>query len=54
VGLICIVWLENYKGWDIGIGMCAILTLIGVLVVAAGIPFYRNQVPEGSPLTRML
>jgi solute carrier family 15 (peptide/histidine transporter), member 3/4 len=54
MGLICIVWLENYKGWGIGIGMCAILTLLGVLVVAAGIPFYRNQVHKGSPLTRML
>ncbi|KAK3144404.1 hypothetical protein QOZ80_4AG0312650 [Eleusine coracana subsp. coracana] len=54
VGLIFIVWLENYKGWDIGLAVCAILTLLGLLVVAAGLPFYRNQVPEGSPLTRML
>uniref|UniRef100_A0ACD5UBM4 Uncharacterized protein n=1 Tax=Avena sativa TaxID=4498 RepID=A0ACD5UBM4_AVESA len=54
IGLIFIVWLENYKGWDIGLGVCAILILLGLLVVAAGIPFYRNQVPEGSPLTRIL
>ncbi|KAM0877957.1 hypothetical protein ACQ4PT_035154 [Festuca glaucescens] len=54
VGLIFIVWLENYKGWDIGLGVCAILILLGLLVVAAGLPFYRNQVPEGSPLTRIL
>jgi len=54
VGLILIVWLETYKGWDIGLGLCAILVLLGLIVVAAGLPFYRNQVPEGSPLTRIL
>ncbi|XP_047067048.1 protein NRT1/ PTR FAMILY 4.5-like [Lolium rigidum] len=54
IGLIFIVWLENYKGWDIGLGVCAILILFGLLIVAAGLPFYRNQVPEGSPLTRIL
>ena len=54
VGLIFIVWLENYKGWDIGFGVCAILILLGLLVVSAGLPFYRNQIPEGSPLTRIL
>ncbi|GJN08186.1 hypothetical protein PR202_ga26080 [Eleusine coracana subsp. coracana] len=54
LGLILIVWLENYKGWDIGLGFCSILILLGLLVFAAGLPFYRNQVPEGSPLTRIL
>ncbi|CAM0904040.1 unnamed protein product [Alopecurus aequalis] len=54
VGLILIVWLQKYKGWDIGLGLCAILILLGLLVVAAGLPFYRNQIPEGSPLTRIL
>lgn len=54
IGLILIVWLENDKGWDIGFGLCAILILLGLLVVAVGLPFYRNQIPEGSPLTRML
>ncbi|KAI4968543.1 hypothetical protein ZWY2020_045873 [Hordeum vulgare] len=54
IGLIFIVWLENYKGWDIGFGVCAILILLGLLVVAAGLPFYRNQVPKGSPLTPIL
>ncbi|KAL6652478.1 hypothetical protein ACP70R_011403 [Stipagrostis hirtigluma subsp. patula] len=54
VGLIFTVWLENYKGWDIGLGFCAILILLGLLGVVAGLPFYRNKVPEGSPLTRML
>ncbi|KAF8703542.1 hypothetical protein HU200_032356 [Digitaria exilis] len=54
VGLIFMVWLENYKGWDTGFGLSAILILLGLLVIVAGLPFYRNQVPEGSPLTRIL
>ncbi|CAO2035568.1 unnamed protein product [Urochloa humidicola] len=54
VGLILIVWIQNYKGWDIGFGLGAILILLGLLVIVAGLPFYRNQVPEGSPLTRIL
>ncbi|CAL5031301.1 unnamed protein product [Urochloa decumbens] len=54
VGLILIVWLQNYKGWGIGLGLSAILILLGLIVIAAGLPFYRNQVPEGSPLTRIL
>ncbi|KAF0891763.1 hypothetical protein E2562_010957 [Oryza meyeriana var. granulata] len=54
VGLILIVWLENNKGWDIGFGVCALLILLGLLVVTAGLPLYRNHVPEGSPLTRIL
>ncbi|VAI13221.1 unnamed protein product [Triticum turgidum subsp. durum] len=54
VGLILIVWLQDYKGWDIALGLCAVIVLLGLLVVAAGLPFYRNQVPQGSPLTRIL
>ncbi|WVZ86218.1 hypothetical protein U9M48_033037 [Paspalum notatum var. saurae] len=54
VGLVFMVWLENYKGWDIGLGLSAILILLGLLVVTTGLPFYRNEVPEGSPLTRIL
>ncbi|CAM0904042.1 unnamed protein product [Alopecurus aequalis] len=53
-GIILIVWLEKYKGWDVGLGVCSILLLFGLLTVAAGLPFYRNHVPEGSPLTRIL
>jgi len=34
--------------------VCSILILLGLLVFALGLPFYRNQIPEGSPLTRIL
>ncbi|CAO2168958.1 unnamed protein product [Urochloa humidicola] len=54
VGLILIVWLESSKGWDVGFGVSALLTLLGLLISAAGLPFYRNRVPQGSALTRVL
>ncbi|KAL6659141.1 hypothetical protein ACP70R_003181 [Stipagrostis hirtigluma subsp. patula] len=53
-GLILIVWIENSKGWDIGFGVSAILTMIGLLVATAGLPLYRNRIPQGSALTRVL
>ncbi|CAO2163476.1 unnamed protein product [Urochloa humidicola] len=52
-GLILIVWLENTKGWDVGFGLSALLILLALLVSAAGLPFYRNRVPQGSALTRV-
>ncbi|KAL6639987.1 hypothetical protein ACP70R_022297 [Stipagrostis hirtigluma subsp. patula] len=53
-GLILIVWLQNSKGWDVGFGLGALLILLGWLVAASGLPFYRNRVPQGSALTRIL
>ena len=53
-GLILIVWLENTRGWDVGFGLSALLILIALLVSAAGLPLYRNRVPQGSALTRVL
>ncbi|CAL5011890.1 unnamed protein product [Urochloa decumbens] len=53
-GLIFIVWLQTSKGWDIGFGLSALITLLGLLVASAGLPLYRNRVPQGSALTRIL
>ncbi|XP_072981467.1 protein NRT1/ PTR FAMILY 4.6-like [Typha angustifolia] len=53
-GLLLIVWIQNNKGWDIGFTVCALLVLLGLIVVASSFPFYRNQKPKGSPLTRIL
>ncbi|KAJ0977178.1 hypothetical protein J5N97_012652 [Dioscorea zingiberensis] len=52
-GLLLIVWIENNKGWDIGFAVCSLLVLLGLLVLVFGFPFYRNQRPTGSPLTRI-
>lgn len=54
IGLVLLVWIENSKGWDYGFSIAALVILVGVLVVASGFTFYRNQKPTGSPLTRMM
>jgi solute carrier family 15 (peptide/histidine transporter), member 3/4 len=54
LGLIFVVWVENKKGWDIGFALCALLVLIGLIATTCGLPFYRNQIPAGSPLTQIL
>ncbi|CAO2148704.1 unnamed protein product [Urochloa humidicola] len=54
VGLVFVVWVENSKGWDIGFFVCAICVLLGMLIWIAGFPLYRNQLPSGSPITRIL
>lgn len=53
-GLVLVVWVETNKGWDSGFALSGLIVLVGLLVVALGFPFYRNQRPSGSPLTRML
>lgn len=54
VGLVFVVWVENSKGWDIGFTVCALCVLLGMLIWIAGFPFYRNQLPTGSAITRIL
>lgn len=54
VGLVFIVWVENSKGWGVGFAICAAFVLLGLLVWAAAFPLYRNQLPMGSPITRVL
>ncbi|GJN06792.1 hypothetical protein PR202_ga24554 [Eleusine coracana subsp. coracana] len=53
IGLVFIVWVENGRGWDLGFLVCALCVLLGLLIWIAGFPFYRNQLPSGSPITRM-
>jgi solute carrier family 15 (peptide/histidine transporter), member 3/4 len=54
VGLVFVVWVQNNEGWDLGFALAALMVLIGAAVVLVGLPFYRHQVPTGSPLTRIL
>ncbi|RZC47517.1 hypothetical protein C5167_040471 [Papaver somniferum] len=54
IGLTLIVWIQENKGWDFAFTLSAGLVLIGLIVVASGVSFYRNLIPTGSPLTRML
>uniref|UniRef100_A0A0E0MEQ0 Uncharacterized protein n=1 Tax=Oryza punctata TaxID=4537 RepID=A0A0E0MEQ0_ORYPU len=54
VGLVFIVWVENSKGWGVGFAICAASIMLGLLVWATAFPLYRNQLPTGSPVTRIL
>ncbi|CAN6330870.1 unnamed protein product [Urochloa humidicola] len=54
VGLVVLVWLQDNKGWGLGFTLAAIMVLVGTVVVAAGLPFYRHRKPTGSPITRIL
>ncbi|KAL6875710.1 hypothetical protein ACP4OV_013223 [Aristida adscensionis] len=54
VGLVFVVWVENSKGWDLGFLVCALCVILGMLIWIAGFPMYRNQLPGGSPITRVL
>uniref|UniRef100_A0A0E0MEP9 Uncharacterized protein n=1 Tax=Oryza punctata TaxID=4537 RepID=A0A0E0MEP9_ORYPU len=54
VGLVFIVWVQNSKGWGIGFAVSAAFIVLGLLVWAAAFPLYRNQLPMGSPITRVL
>ncbi|CAO2035571.1 unnamed protein product [Urochloa humidicola] len=54
IGLVFLVWIENNLGWNIGFMICALTILVGLLVAASGMPFYRMQKPTVSPLTRTL
>ncbi|RWR88735.1 Proton-dependent oligopeptide transporter family [Cinnamomum micranthum f. kanehirae] len=54
IGLIFIVWIEDNQGWDLGLLVCGLAVLVGMLVMVMGLLFYRIQCPKGSPVTRML
>uniref|UniRef100_A0A0E0MKV7 Major facilitator superfamily (MFS) profile domain-containing protein n=1 Tax=Oryza punctata TaxID=4537 RepID=A0A0E0MKV7_ORYPU len=54
VGLVFVVWVQNNEGWDLGFALAALMALVAMAVVLAGLPFYRHRVPTGSPLTRIL
>ncbi|XP_026383019.1 protein NRT1/ PTR FAMILY 4.6-like [Papaver somniferum] len=54
LGVTLLVWIQGNRGWDLAFTLAAGLTLLGVIAVASGFSFYRNLIPIGSPLTRML
>lgn len=46
-----VVWIEDNKGWQWGLGVATISILLSILVFLAGSTKYRNKIPSGSPLT---
>ncbi|KAJ6722489.1 OLIGOPEPTIDE TRANSPORTER-RELATED [Salix koriyanagi] len=53
VGVTIIVWISANHGWDLGFGVCAVAVFFATISVSMGKSFYRNNVPKGSPLSRV-
>ncbi|XP_020520617.1 protein NRT1/ PTR FAMILY 4.5 [Amborella trichopoda] len=54
IGVTVIVWLDMNKGWDLGFFVSMIATVVGLIVLTFGVPFYRGRVPGDSPLQKVL
>ncbi|KAL0366160.1 UNVERIFIED_CONTAM: protein NRT1/ PTR FAMILY 4.5 [Sesamum radiatum] len=54
LGVTFIVWINTTQGWDWAFGVCSIAIAIALLFLCMGGSVYQNNVPKGSPLTRIL
>ncbi|KAK8551915.1 hypothetical protein V6N13_120346 [Hibiscus sabdariffa] len=54
IGVTIIVWISTNQGWDWGFGSCALAVLFSIVFVSMGKSLYRNNVPKGSPLLRII
>ncbi|GMJ00804.1 NRT1/ PTR family 8.1, ARABIDOPSIS THALIANA PEPTIDE TRANSPORTER 1, peptide transporter 1 [Hibiscus trionum] len=48
-----LVWIQTNKSWGWGFGIPAIAMAIAVCFFFSGTRLYRNQIPAGSPITRL-
>ncbi|PWA66873.1 peptide transporter 2 [Artemisia annua] len=53
VSVTYIVWIQENKGWGLGLAIPAISMGVAHFSFFLGTPFYRFQKPGGSPITRM-
>ncbi|OAE34743.1 hypothetical protein AXG93_2528s1080 [Marchantia polymorpha subsp. ruderalis] len=53
VGVGALVYIDDSIGNKVGFAISAGVMLAGVLCFATGAPFFRNKLPDGSPLTRI-
>ncbi|KAI3759000.1 hypothetical protein L6452_06573 [Arctium lappa] len=53
-GVTFVVWISSNQGWDWGFSVCSIAVLVAALFLLMGKSMYRNYVPEGSPILRIL
>lgn len=51
IAVTLVVWIEDNKGWQWGFGISMLAILLSIPLFLAGSKFYRNKVPNGSPLT---
>ncbi|KAK1366826.1 Proton-dependent oligopeptide transporter [Heracleum sosnowskyi] len=53
-GVTFLVWVNTFRGWNWGFLVSTLAVLVAVLCLYTGKSVYRQQVPEGSPLARIL
>ncbi|OIT04092.1 PREDICTED: protein NRT1/ PTR FAMILY 4.5-like [Nicotiana attenuata] len=53
LGVTFLVWISDSQGWDWSFGVCCIAVGLAILLLTMGNPFYRNNIPKGSPLMRI-
>ncbi|KAM0060725.1 putative proton-dependent oligopeptide transporter family, MFS transporter superfamily [Helianthus debilis subsp. tardiflorus] len=53
-GVTFLVWISSNQGWDWGFGVCSVAVLVSALFLLMGKSMYRNYVPKGSPILRIL
>ena len=54
IGVTFVVWISSNQGWDWAFGVCTIAVLFSIVFVSMGKSLYRNNVPKGSPLLRII
>lgn len=54
LGITILVYAQDKLGWGWGFGIPTITTVLSIVVLAAGVRYYRFQKPMGSPFTRFL
>ncbi|KAL1539405.1 protein NRT1/ PTR FAMILY 4.6-like isoform X1 [Salvia divinorum] len=51
IAVTLVVWIEDNKGWQWGFGISTLTILLSIPIFLAGSKFYKNKIPQGSPLT---
>lgn len=54
IGVTFVVWISSNQGWDWSFGVCTIALFFAIAFVYMGKSSYRNNVPGGSPILRIL
>lgn len=54
LGITVLVYIQAEKGWIWGFGVPTAAMFCSIVILAAGIPYYRFQKPTGSAFTRFL
>ncbi|PIA54166.1 hypothetical protein AQUCO_00900610v1 [Aquilegia coerulea] len=54
IGDVFIVWLQNNEGWDVAFSISSSAILLGLFILSLGYSKFRNRLPTGSPVTKIL